>query len=80
MKMLRAMGISLGLALFVVISACKEDSSGLRTNQNPPQPPPGPNTGFVTDPQESTSNTNSQQEKPSNKDTVPDGSQIGTDQ
>lgn len=74
MKLLRAIGISLGLALFMSLSACKDDPSGLRSNQNPPQPVPGPNTGFITNPQESNSNTDSQNEDQSTTDTAPDGS------
>ena len=74
MKLLRTIGICLGLALFVSVSACNDDSAGLKPSQNPPQQPPGPNIGFVTDPQESNSNTNSQQEDQSNTDTAPDGS------
>ncbi|MCH8823369.1 MAG: hypothetical protein IH984_07660 [Planctomycetes bacterium] len=74
MKLLRVIGISLGLAVFVSLCACKDDPKGLRQNQNPPQPVPGPNTGFVTDPQDSNSNTNTLQEDPSKTDTAPEGS------
>ena len=75
MKLLRVIGIGLGLATFVSLSACKDDPKGLRQNQNPPQPVPGPsNTGFVTSPPADNSDTDTPQESPSNTDTVPDGS------
>lgn len=75
MKLLQAIGISLGLALLVSLSACKDDPKGLRQSQNPPQPVPGPsNTGFTTNPPEDNSDTDTPQDNPSNTDTAPDGS------
>lgn len=74
MKLMRVIGISLGLAVFVSLCACKDDTKGLRQNQNPPQPVPGPNTGFVTDPPADNSDTDTPQDNPPKTDTVPEGS------
>ena len=69
MKLLRVIGIILCLALFVGLSACKDDTSGLRP-EKPPQPAPGPNTGLTTGPPDS--NSDSQNEDQSKTDTAPD--------
>lgn len=79
MKISRALGIGLGFALFAAISACKDDPANLRSNQNPPVPPPGLGMGFTTGPQESNSNTDSQIEGSATTDTAPNDSEIGED-
>ena len=73
---MRAIGISLGLAFFVSISACKDDSAGVRSSQNPPQTAPGSgsNMGFVTEPPQNNPPAESKDEESSTTDTAPDGS------